>query len=130
MAKNTRKSKKDRNPGILRGRLRANILAVLDTLYPDESWGQQCSKLASATKVLSRSQIQRITVDPDDPRYKIEPVGVSIDTLEVLATALDVTPSDLLSAHFKPHDELRARARPSDGPKPRPFRPAPLQPKT
>jgi hypothetical protein len=107
IVKKTRKSKKDRRAGILRGRLRENILTVLEEKYPGLSWGQQCGKLAKETRALSRSQIQRITVDPDDPRYNIEPVGVSIDTLEILAAALDETPSDLLSAHFKAHHELR-----------------------
>lgn len=98
----------------------------MDELYPRMSWGMQCAALAKATKVLARSQIQRITVDPDDPKYTIQSVGISIDTLEVLCSAIDVTPSELLSPHFRHHkdvhDALADQSR-GDRPDPRPLTP-------
>lgn len=90
----------------LRTRLRANVLQVLRHMEPGLTWTEYVTMLTKLTNK-HRSMCQRILLSQDKPEIKIEPVGISIDHLEWLSAALGVTPSDLLSAHFKIAKEPR-----------------------
>lgn len=91
MAK-TRKSKKDRPPSLLRGVVALNVRNLRDAVYASErSATARNTALAKAAGTV-KAQIERILN---------QEVGVSIDLIERLATALRCRPQDLLTPYFQ-----------------------------
>lgn len=97
--KQTRNSRSKRPPSTASRHLRENILGLLAYNYPTLSAYARNTKLAELSR-LSRSQIERMVVDPDDLSTKIQYVESRIDTVEMVALALNVTTADLLTPGF------------------------------
>lgn len=87
-----RQSKSERPPSVIRGVIAQNVAALRDKKFsklPSET--KRNEALAEISKPTSKSQIQRITK---------QKLGTSVDTLELLAAALEVRPQDLLTPYF------------------------------
>lgn len=87
-----RQSKSERPPSVIRGVVAQNVIALRDKKFsklPNET--KRNEALAEISKPTSKSQIQRITK---------QKLGTSVDTLELLAAALEVRPQDLLTPYF------------------------------
>jgi DNA-binding Xre family transcriptional regulator len=89
----TRRSKKDKGPSLLRGHLAANVSILRDRhrRYRVLSNATARNKALAKDADVSPSQIHRI-IKAD--------LGASIDIVERIATALEVRPQDLLTPYF------------------------------
>lgn len=88
----SRKSKRLRPPSIARGVLADNVKRLRDLVFAVIDGETKRNEALAKNAHTTLSQIQRI-INRDS--------GISIDGLEELATALGVTPRDLLTPYFR-----------------------------
>lgn len=86
----TRQSKKDRKPSLLRGVLARNVLALRDRRFKTHRTVTARNVALAAAAHTTLSQIQRI-LD--------EEVGCGLEMLDSLAQALKVRPQDLITPY-------------------------------
>jgi hypothetical protein len=87
-----RQSKGERPAAVIRGVLAQNLIALRDRKFPHlPNATKRNFALAEKCKPTSPSQIHRITT---------QQLGTSVDTLELLAAALEVRPQDLITPYF------------------------------
>lgn len=104
----TRRSKKDKGPSLLRSHLGSNVARLRD----NHKKYRELPNLTARNQALAKdadvspSQIHRITNGQ---------LGASIDIVERIAAALDVRPQDLLTPYFV----MQAGETPKDLPQPR-----------
>ena len=94
-----RRSKKDKGPSLLRAHLAKNVAGLRDQHHRFRTFPTVTARNRELAKCadVSLSQVQRIVA---------QTLGVSIDIIEALATALDVRPQDLLTPYFvKPQSD-------------------------
>lgn len=90
----TRRSKKDKGPALLRQHLAANVVALRDQLHKYRHLPNVTGRNRQLAKDadVSPSQVHRV-IKGD--------LGASIDIVERLAAALEVRPQDLLTPYFR-----------------------------